>query len=99
MSNGHFSTSGPYTVDPRTAFYHQQDEARRVRERCVRAELWLADRMQGKTFPNETAMREAVTNLAVILGYSLDDELTVVINTAVASLWQSPRFHQLTAAA
>jgi hypothetical protein len=92
MAQGHFSTSGAYRTDPRTEFYRQQDEQRRITERAVRAEMWLLPRLEGQQFASVDAMRATVVEMATTLYTQLDDELATVITMACASLWKTGRY-------
>jgi hypothetical protein len=91
MAQGHFSTSGAYRTDPRTEFYRQQDEQRRIAERAVRAEFWLAQHIEGQRFPTEDALRTAATEIA-LRHNGMDDEIATVIRWACAALWKTGRY-------
>lgn len=82
-----------YTRDhQRAEFYRQQEEARRVRDRITRAQLWLLPRLDGKHFASEEEMRLAVVAIAETLGYAMDDELAHVVTEATTALWQTGRY-------
>jgi hypothetical protein len=95
MSGGHFGTPGlsPYTRDhQRESFYRAEEEARRIRDRTTRAQLWLTERLDGQRFQSEDQMRFAVLELATTLGYVMDDETAHVITSATTLLWQTGRY-------
>lgn len=88
MANGHFSTAGAYRVDPKTAFYRQQDEDRRLQERVARAAHWFSLRVVDKRFDSIEQLRSACVALAETLyGGQMDDETAEVVSKAVTTLW------------
>jgi hypothetical protein len=94
MAQGHFSTSGAYRTDPRTEFYRQQEDQRRMTERAVRAEFWLMIRIDGQKFATEDALRLACTEI-VMRHRAIDDEIATLIRMACASLWKTGRYTAL----
>ena len=86
MSNGHFSTSGPYRLDPRTEFYRAQDEERRVTELTERAARWLAGKLSGHSYDSLDALQRAAAEV-VETWRPIDDELAGVVRRAVVLLW------------
>ena len=89
MANGTFNGLGsPYVHDQgRAAFYREQEEARKLRERCERANHWLALRFVGRDFHTIAELQQAAMDEVLAEYDSIDDSTRDVITKAVTQLW------------
>ena len=89
MSHGHFSTSGsPYRLDPKSAFYREQEEARREVEHTERAARWIAGKLGGQHYATRAEMERAVVWLVETMqGGPCDDAMRGTITRACVALW------------
>lgn len=84
--------SGDVFDHGRAQFYREEQARQAHLARVARTEFWLSQRLYGKVFESEDAMRCAVVGLAETLGYVMDDSFAKVIRDAVTALWQSGRY-------